>query len=360
MFTPAKAIRIDGSQRQRLSFLAASGKTPQKIALRARIILLAADGTANHAIAGQLGISRPTVLLWRDRFKSFGVPGLMKERKRSGRPSMLTPEKVKQVVEATMRTTPPDATQWSVRTMAEAQHLSPTMVHRIWKQHGLQPHRIETFKFSNDPLFVEKLRDVVGLYLNPPEKALVLSFDEKTQIQALDRTQPGLPMKKGRCGTMTHDYKRHGTTTLFAALNMLDGTVIGECMPRHRSKDFVRFLNRVDRETPPDLDLHLVIDNLSAHKSPAVKRWLQRHPRFHFHFTPTSSSWLNMVERWFGEITRKRIRRGVFHSVPELIAAIETYLAHNNANPKIFTWTKDADTILAKIKRCKASAGTAH
>jgi transposase len=300
------------------------------------------------------------VLLWRDRFESFGVPGLMKERKRSGRPSVLTPEKVKQVVEATMRTTPPDATQWSVRTMAEAQHLSPTLVHRIWKQHGLQPHRIETFKFSNDPLFVEKLRDVVGLYLNPPEKALVLSFDEKTQIQALDRTQPGLPMKKGRCGTMTHDYKRHGTTTLFAALNLLDGTVIGECMPRHRSKDFVRFLNRVDRETPPDLDLHLVIDNLSAHKSPVVKRWLQRHPRFHFHFTPTSSSWLNLVERWFGEITRKRIRRGVFHSVPELIAAIETYLAHNNANPKIFTWTKDADTILAKIKRCKASAGTAH
>ncbi len=240
--------------------------------------------------------------------------------------------------------------------MAKAQGLTPDMIFRIWKQHGLQPHHVKTFKLSTDPFFVEKLRDIVGLYLNPPDHALILSFDEKTQIQALDRTQPGLPMKKGRCGTMTHDYKRNGTTTLFAALDILNGKVIGECMPRHRSKEFVHFLNRIDRETAAELDLHVVLDDLSAHKSPEVKRWLQRHPRFHFHFTPTSSSWLNLVERWFGEITRKRIRRGVFKSLGDLVAAIEAYLLHNNAHPTPFTWTKDADTILAKIDHCKASA----
>jgi transposase len=360
MFTPAKPLFIDDNQRKRLAFLARSHKTPQQIATRARIILLAADGTPNNAIAAQVGVSRPTVLLWRARFERLGVPGLMKERKRPGRPPKITPEKVKAVVEATMRTTPEDATQWSVRTMAAAQGVSATTIHRIWRQHRLQPHRVETFKFSKDPLFVEKLRDIVGLYLNPPEHALILSYDEKTQIQALDRTQPGLPLKKGRCGTMTHDYKRHGTTTLFAALNVLDGTVIGECMPRHRTREFLKFLRRVDTETPADLDLHVVLDNLNVHKSPPVKRWLKRHPRFHFHFTPTGSSWLNLVERWFNEITRKRIRRGVFHSVADLIAAIEDYLSKNNANPKPFTWTKDADTILAKIERCKASVGTLH
>lgn len=357
MFAPAKPLFIDDHQRKRLTFLAKSGRTPQIIAMRARIILLAADGKPNNAIAGSLGISRPTVLLWRARFTLFGVPGIMKEAKRSGRPRSLTPESIKEIVEATINTKPVAATHWSVRTFAKAHGLKRDLVHRIWKQHRLQPHRVETFKFSNDKNFVEKLRDIVGLYMNPPDHALVLCYDEKTQIQALDRTQPGLPLKKGRCGTMTHDYKRHGTTTLFAMLNVLDGKVIGECRPHHCSKDFVRFLNRVDRETPQDYDLHVVLDNLSAHKSPMVKRWLKRHPRFHFHFTPTSSSWLNLVERWFGEITRKRIRRGVFQSVEMLIAAINEYLENNNAAPKPFTWTKDADTILAKIDRCKASVG---
>jgi transposase len=360
MFAPAKPLCLDEHQGKRLRFLVNAGKTPQKIALRARIVLLAAEGTANSAIAGALGISRPTVLLWRHRFSRLGVPGLMKEAKRSGRPRVLAPAQVKAVVDATITTTPADATHWSVRTFANAHALKRDMVHRIWKQHRLQPHRVETFKFSNDTHFVEKLRDIVGLYMNPPAHALVLCYDEKTQIQALDRTQPGLPMKKGRCGTMTHDYKRNGTTTLFAALNMLDGKVIGECMPRHRSQEFIRFLRRIDRETPKALDLHVVLDNLSAHKSPAVTRWLARHPRFHFHFTPTSSSWLNLIERWFGEITRKRIRRGVFRSLQELVVAINDYLATNNANPKVFTWTKDADTIIAKIDRCKASVRTPH
>lgn len=360
MFTPAPPLWIDDNQRKRLIFLVSSGKTPQAVARRARIVLLAAEGTPNNAIAGMLGISRPTVLLWRRRFARFGVQGLMKEAKRSGRPRTLTPDQVKGIVEATMKTTPADATHWSVRTFAKAHGLKRDMVHRIWKQHGLQPHRVETFKFSKDPHFVEKLRDIVGLYMNPPDHALVLCVDEKTQIQALDRTQPGLPLKRGRCGTMTHDYTRHGTTSLFAALNILDGRVIGECMPRHRSKDFIRFLTRINRETPHDFDLHVVLDNLSAHKSPAVKRWLSKHPRFHFHFTPTGSSWLNLIERWFGEITRKRIRRGVFHSVEQLIAAINQYLAENNAAPKPFIWTKDADTILAKIDRCKASVRTVH
>lgn len=360
MFKPADALHLDDGQRKRLHFLANARKTPQVIALRARIILLAGGGVPNNAIARRLGVGRPTVLLWRHRFTQGGVQGIMKERKRPGRPRTLASEKVKEVVEATLRTTPRAATHWSVRSMAKVQGLSPSMVHRIWKQHGLQPHRVETFKLSRDAHFVEKLRDIVGLYLNPPDRALVLSFDEKTQIQALDRTQPGLPMKTGRCGTMTHDYKRHGTTTLFAALNMLDGTVIGDCMPRHRSKEFIRFLNTLDRESPAELDLHVILDNLSAHKSPVVLRWLKRHPRFHFHFTPTGSSWLNMVERWFGELTRKRIRRGVFKSVPQLIDAIREYIDCNNKKPRVFRWTKDAGTILAKIDRCKASVETLH
>ena len=233
-------------------------------------------------------------------------------------------------------------------------------VQRIWTQHRLQPHRVENFKFSNDPRFVEKLRDVVGLYLNPPEHALVLSVDEKSQIQALDRTQPLLPLRPGIPARQTHDYKRHGTTTLFAALNMLDGKVIGQCLPRHRAKEFVKFLKQIDAQTPADLDLHLIVDNYSTHKSPVVKRWLAKHKRFHLHFIPTSSSWLNMVERWFGQITQKRIGRGTFKSVPQLIAAIVDYLEHHNAHPKPFVWTQDADMILAKINRCKEALGTAH
>jgi transposase len=360
MFQPATALGIDGNQEKRLKFLAGSGKTPQKIALRARLVLLAAEGVANQAIAARLGISRPTVLLWRSRFQRSGVPGLMKDARRPGRKKAVAPEVVQRVVEATLHTTPPAATHWTIRTMARTQGLSRMTVQRIWKQHGLQPHRVETFKLSRDPHFVEKLRDVVGLYLDPPDKALVLSVDEKSQIQALDRTAPLLPLRPGIPARQTHDDTRHGTTTLFAALSLLDGQVIGECLPRHRSREFIGFLARLDREVPPDLALHLIVDNASTHKSPLVKRWLKRHPRFSLHFIPTGSSWLNMVERWFRDITQRRIRRGTFRSVKELTAAIHDYLRTYNQAPTRFVWTKDADVILAKIRRCKEALGTAH
>ena len=340
--------------------MADAGRTPQKVALRARIVLLAGEGTPNNAIAAQLGVSRPTVILWRERFAASGIQGIRKDAPRPGRRKAINPETVQRVVEATLHTTPPGETHWSVRSMAQAQGLSRMTVQRIWAQHRLQPHRVETFKLSKDPCFVEKLRDVVGLYLNPPARALVLSVDEKSQIQALDRTQPLLPLRPGIPARQTHDYKRHGTTTLFAALNMLDGKVIGQCMARHRGKEFVQFLKRIDAETPADLDLHLIVDNYSTHKSPQVKRWLAKHPRFHLHFVPTSSSWLNMVERWFGQITQKRIRRGTFKSVPQLITAITEYVDNYNGDPKPFVWTKDADMILAKINRCKEALGTAH
>jgi len=360
MFTAARRLHVDENQRKRLQHLADSGRTPQRVARRARIVLLAGDGRANHAIAQELGISRPTVLLWRERFAQRGISGLLKDAPRPGRRKAIGAEVVKRVVEATMHTTPAGATHWSVRSMAKAQGLSRMTVQRIWKQHRLQPHRLETFKFSKDPLFVEKLRDVVGLYLHPPDHALVFSVDEKSQIQALDRTQPLLPLRPGIPARQTHDYKRHGTTTLFAALSMLDGKVIGQCMPRHRGKDFVRFLNTIDAQTPADLDLHLIADNYSTHKSPQVKRWLGRHKRFHLHFVPTGSSWLNMVERWFGQITQKRIRRGTFESVQQLIDAITDYLENYNGDPTPFAWTKDADMILAKINRCKEALGTSH
>ena len=244
--------------------------------------------------------------------------------------------------------------------MAKAQDLSEATIRRIWKRHGLKPHLIKTFKLSRDKRFVEKLYDVVGLYLNPPDKSLVLCVDEKSQIQALDRTQPGLPLKKGRCGTRTHDYKRNGTTTLFAALSMLDGKIIGECMPRHRHQEFIRFLNKIELETPSELTLHIIVDNYATHTHPRVKSWLRRHPRFHLHFIPTSSSWLNMVERWFREITDKRIRRGIFRNVPELIAAIQEYLENHNQNPRIFTWTASAEHILAKVAKCKEALDALH
>ncbi len=360
MFQPAAVLWIDDNQQKRLEQLIQSGKTQQKIVLRARIVLLAGQGMPNNAISQQVSASRPTVLLWRGRFAQFGVPGLMRDAKRPGRKRALSAEKVKAVVEATLQTTPPDATHWSLRSMAKAQGLSRMAVQRIWKAHKLQPHRVETFKLSRDPQFVEKVRDVVGLYLNPPDKALVLSVDEKSQIQALDRTAPLLPLRPGIPARQSHDYKRYGTTTLFAALSLLDGKVIGECLPRHRSREFIRFLEKIDSETPAGLDLHLIVDNYSTHKSPPVKRWLKRHARLHLHFIPTSSSWLNLIERWFGEITRKRIRRGTFTSVKQLIEAIETYLQEHNHNPQKFVWTKDAQTILAKVNRCKEALGTLH
>jgi transposase len=360
MFTPASALVTDENQLKRLRFLTRSGKTPQKVALRARIVLLAADGVANNAIARRLATSRPTVLLWRGRFSSLGVAGIMKDAKRPGRKKAISPEVVQKVVEKTLHSTPRGATHWSTRSMAKEMGISHLSVHRIWKQHGLAPHRVETFKMSKDLKFVEKLRDVVGLYLDPPDKALVLSVDEKSQIQALERTRPLLPLRPGIPARQTHDYSRHGTTTLYAALSMLDGKVIGECLPRHRSEEFLHFLRRIDRETPADRALHLIVDNSSTHKSPPVKQWLLRHKRFHLHFTPTSSSWLNMVERWFGEISQKRIRRGSFQSVKELIAAIEEYLDQYNLAPKRFVWTKDADMILSKVARCKEALVTGH
>ena len=331
-----------------------------RLVQRARIIQRAAEGAQSKDIAKKLGVSRPTVQLWRERFLALRLEGLEKDAPRPGRIPDIPEAKVRAVVKATLQTTPPNATHWSTRSMAQAQGLSRMAVQRIWKQHNLKPHLVRTFKISRDKQFVEKLHDVVGLYLNPPARSLVLCVDEKSQIQALDRTQPGLPMKKGRCGTMTHDYKRNGTTTLFAALSMLDGKVIGDCMPRHRHQEFIRFLDKIDAETVPELDLHLIIDNYATHKHPRVTSWLRRHPRFYLHFIPTSSSWLNMVERWFREITDKRIRRGSFASVPELIAAIEAYLAGHNQNPRIFTWTATAERILAKVAKSKEVLGTLH
>lgn len=352
--------RLSEQQRAVLERWAVAQKTPQSVALRARIVLAAAAGESNSEIARRLSVSRPTVILWRGRFAEGGAQALTETKPGRGRKPQISAAKVKQIVQATTQTTPPGATHWSCRSMAKAQGVSPATVQRIWDAHGLKPHRVKTFKLSNDPHFTEKLTDVVGLYLNPPEKAIVLCVDEKSQIQALDRTQASLPMKRGRAGTMTHDYKRNGTTTLFAALSMLDGSVVGQCLPRHRHQEFLKFLRTLDREFAGEQELHLIVDNYRTHKHANVDAWLAKHPRFHLHFTPTSSSWLNLVERWFRELTDKAIRRGVFHSVPELIHAIEAFLAAHNDDPKPFVWTASADAILAKVGRCKAVLETVH
>ena len=328
--------------------------------MRSRIILRAAEGTPNSGIAEELGVSRPTVLLWRQRFEAGGPDALTEIALGRGRPRSIDAAKVQKIVEATTQTTPHAATHWSCRTLAKQQGVSPATIQRIWDANGLQPHRTRTFKLSKDKHFLEKLTDVVGLYLNPPDKALVLCVDEKSQIQALDRTQPGLPLKKGRCGTMTHDYKRNGTTTLFASLSMLDGKVLGQCSSRHRHQEFLTFLRRIDREYPRDLTLHLILDNYGTHKHPNVNAWLSKHTRFKLHFTPTSASWLNLVERWFRELTVKRIRRGVFYSVRDLVDAIEEYLDANNEHPKPFVWTASVERIIAKVDRCKAILETLH
>ena len=342
----------------RLERLIADRNTPRKVVWRSRIVLLSAAGCGTMEIMRRTGISKPTVWRWQARYLEAGVDGLLRDKSRPpGTPPLSAAIKTL-VLTKTMRETPPDATHWSVRSMARAVGISHTSVQNIWRAHGLKPHLVDSFKVSNDPAFAEKVKDVVGLYLDPPDKAVVFSVDEKSQIQALDRSQPGLPRKKGRAGTMTHDYKRHGTTTLFAALNLLDGKVIGHCMKRHRHQEFIRFLNRIDRQTLPYLDIHLIIDNYATHKTPAVKRWLKKHPRFHIHFTPTSASWLNMVERFFAEITRKRIRRGVFKSVAELEQAIYDYLAIHNHNPVPFVWTATATAILEKTARAKQTLKT--
>ena len=353
-------ISISAADRERLERLVRVRNTPQKVVWRARIVLLASDGLRAEAIAATVGKSLLTVRRWRRRYVAKGVDGLLKDATRPSRVKPLSPDKIKQVVHMTLHEKPPNATHWSVRSMAAVAGVSYSSVQRIWRAHGLKPHLVETFKVSRDKNFAAKVEDVVGLYLNPPDKALVLCIDEKSQIQALDRTQPGLPMKKGRAGTMTHDYKRNGTTTLFAALNMLDGTVIGACMPRHRHREFLRFLKLIDQQTPAGLDLHLIVDNYATHKTPAVKRWIKLHPRFQLHFTPTSASWLNMVERFFAEITRKRIRRGVFKSVAELRDAIIEYLENHNADPKPFIWTKSAGQILEKVARAKQALESQH
>jgi transposase len=342
---------LTGGQREVLEKLARSQTAKHRDVQRARALLLAAGGVANTRIGADLGVSPTTVSNWRERFATDGLKGIGVVRQGRGRKPSIPPEKVAAIVHATLHEKPEGETHWSCRSMAKAQGVSPATVQRIWSARDLKPHRVKTFKLSNDKRFEEKLVDVVGLYLNPPENAIVLAIDEKSQIQALDRTQPSLPLKPGRAGTMTHDYKRNGTTTLFAALEVLTGRVIGQCLPRHRHGEFLKFLRTIDREVPKGLQIHLILDNYGTHKHENVNKWLAKHPRFHLHFIPTSSSWLNMVERWFGKLTDKAIRRGVFHSVPELIVAIETYLKANNDNPEPFVWTATAEQILEKVRR---------
>jgi len=352
MFTPTVCVVLPIADRAQLAQVVANGNTPQKLALRATVVLMLADQTRPSIVAERFGLSRNQVYLWMHRYLLGGVPGLLHDAARPGRRQRITPAHVAAIVEATLRTRPLAATHWSTRTMAHAQGVSEATVRRIWHQHGLQPHRVTRFKLSKDPHFVDKLRDVIGLYLNPPKKAVVFCVDEKSGIQALDRTRPVLPLRPGVPERQTHDYIRHGTTCLYAALRVLDGVVLGDCRPKRDSVQFVRFLTRVERVTPAGRAIHVILDNLSTHKSPPVQRWLRRHPRVHFHFIPTSSSWVNLVERWFAEITRVRIRRGTFESVPALIAAIEDYLHHYNAAPRPFVWTKDADTILGSLEQC--------
>ena len=356
----ATQISLTLSNRAQLESWVLGRNTPQKQVWRARIVLLAADGAGTMAIVRAVGKSKRTVARWQERYLALGPAGLQRDASRPSRIPPLSAAVIARVVQMTLHEKPPAATHWSIRSMAAAVGLSRSSVQRIWKAHGLKPHLVKTFKLSNDKRFVEKVVDIVGLYLDPPDKALVLSVDEKSQIQALDRTQPGLPLKKGRAGTMTHDYKRHGTTTLFAALDVATGRVIGQCMQRHRHQEWLRFLRTIDRKTPKNLDLHLIIDNYATHKHPAVKDWLAKHPRFHMHFTPTSGSWINQVERFFGQITQNRIRRGVFKSVGQLEAAIQDYLQHHNENPKPFTWTKSAIEILEKVARGRQALESQH
>jgi transposase len=350
----ACAIALTDEDRATLERWSRSRSTEARLVERSRIVLLAAEGRENKDIAAELGVTRVTVGRWRDRFAELGIAGIKKDAPRGGRPPKARDDLATKIIEMTTRQKPDHATHWSTRTLAEALDTNRSMVSRVWNANGLKPHLSRTFKVSNDPNFAEKLVDIVGLYLDPPEHALVLCVDEKSQIQALDRTQPSLPIYPGRCATMTHDYKRNGTTTLFAALNVAEGRLIGQCMPRHRHQEFIKFLKQIDAETPPELDLHLIVDNYATHKHPKVQSWLKRHRRFQMHFIPTSSSWLNLVERWFREITDKRIRRGVFKSVEQLIAAIHAYIENNNSNPKPFVWTAKAQDILEKVGRARA------
>ena len=349
----APALPMSDTERATLEQLSRSQTAAHREVQRAKALLMAADGVANTRISAEVGVTPVTVRAWRDRFVEDGLAKLGEVRAGRGRKASLTEEQVAAIVHDTLHTTPKGETHWSCRTMAKHAGVSPATVQRIWHDLGIKPHRVDTFKVSNDPAFEEKLTDVVGLYLAPPEKAIVLCLDEKSQVQALDRTQPSLPMVKGRGATMTHDYKRHGTTTLFAALNVLTGEVTGRCFERHRHEEFLKFLKVIDAEVPKGQAIHVILDNYSTHKHVNVQRWLATHKRFHLHFTPTSSSWLNQVERWFRDLDAKALRRGSFASVPDLIAAIEDYLQAHNADPVPFVWTATAESILAKVARAR-------
>jgi transposase len=348
-----RPLQLKESDKKQLQQWVSAFGTPQQIAVRCRIVLDAAEGVSVDEMATRWETNRKTVMLWRKRFETEGLESLWEVATGRGRKPTYGPEKIQSIIDATLQSKPKGMTHWSCRLMAETQKVSKSTISNIWRSHNLKPHRTKTFKLSRDAKFLEKLTDVVGLYLNPPQQAVVLCVDEKSQIQALDRTQPGLPIKKGRCGTMTHDYKRNGTTTLFAALEVLSGRVVGQCHERHRHQEFLRFLRRLDREFPGKTPLHLVMDNYGTHKHANVRNWLKRHPRFVCHFVPTSSSWLNLVERWFGELTSKRIRRDSFSSVPELKPAIDQFLAAWNEAPRPFVWTATVDSIVAKLAKCR-------
>ncbi len=357
---PLPPLQVSDSERAILERWLRRPKTAQALAKRAQIVLSCAEGQSNGAVAEQLGLTRQTVGKWRSRFLRTGVDGLLDEP-RPGAPRTITDEDVERVITLTLESTPEDATHWSTRSMARASGLSQSAISRIWRAFALQPHRTETFKLSTDPFFIEKVRDIVGLYLNPPDRALVLCVDEKSQIQALDRSQPLLPMRPGQIERRTHDYVRHGTTSLFAALDMKTGAVIGECHRRHRSIEFRAFLDRIEAEVPAELDVHLIVDNYGTHKTALIKRWFAKRPRFHVHFTPTSASWLNLIERWFAALTEKQIRRSAHRSTRELEIAILRYIEHGNQDPKPFIWTKSADQILASIARfCERTSASGH
>lgn len=347
----AQSVVLTKAQGDELRRYAQGRSVSVRLAERARIVLLASEGRQDKEIGDALGITRQKAGRWRQRFLQLGIAGLKRDAPRPGRKRVISAGKIEEIVTRTLQETPATATHWSTRTMSAVSGVSAATVGRIWKAHGLKPHLVRRFKLSRDPHFQEKLEDIVGLYLSPPEHALVLSCDEKSQIQALDRTQPGLPLKKGRAGTMTHDYSRHGTTTLFAALNTLDGRIIGTCLQRHRHQEWLKFLRLLDRQTPPDKTLHLIVDNYATHKHPKVKAWLKRHPRFRPHFTPTGASWLNMVERFFRDLTQNQLRRGAFHSLKDLLRTIQTYIENHNDQPKPIIWTAKATDILEKVKR---------
>src|ERR1700686_4593691 len=356
MASTSRAIKLQAAEHTQLEQWEASHGTPQQVALPCRIILAALAGQDNVAIAAELEVSRPTGQLWRKRVREQGIGAVWQIAPGRGRKPLYDQATREAIIEATLQSKPKGMSHWSCRLMAEAQDVSKSTVNRLWQLNNIKPHLSRTFKLSRDAKFLEKLTDVVGLYMNPPDKALVLCLDEKSQIQALDRTQPGLPLKKGRCGTMTHDYKRNGTTTLFAALNVLDGKVIGECHGRHRHQEWLKFLRRLDGEFPPALQLHVVMANYGTHKEPHVQAWLKKHPRFVCHFVPTSSSWLNLVERWFRELTEKAIRRGSFTSVPDLKQSIDEFLQAWNEDPRPFIWTATVEDIMKKIDRARAKA----